>query len=268
MISLVLPRKELPEIGELLIATVQEIYDYGAYVTLDEYNNMKAFLPWSEVSSKWVRSIRDVIREGQKIVVKVVRVDRTKREVDVSLKRVTDSDKQNKMKWWKRYSKACKIVELVAEKIGARVDEAYKQVIWRLEDKYGDVMYAIERAILEGPGILLDAGVPENWVKLILEEAPRHVKVKEVSVRYRLVVQSFKPDGVLRVKKCLESIAETIESKNARFKLYVSGSPRYVLEVYAEDYKTAESVAEEGIKRGEQVAKELDLLFQSEREKH
>jgi translation initiation factor 2 subunit 1 len=35
-------------------------------VTLEEYGGLRAYLPWSEVSSKCVRSIRDVIREGQR----------------------------------------------------------------------------------------------------------------------------------------------------------------------------------------------------------
>ncbi|MEM1878142.1 MAG: S1 RNA-binding domain-containing protein, partial [Desulfurococcaceae archaeon] len=91
---MVLPRKELPDQGELTIATVKDIHEFGAYVTLDEYADLKAFLPWSEVSSKWIRDIREVIREGQKIVVKVIRVDKGKKEVDVSLKRVSDTEKQ------------------------------------------------------------------------------------------------------------------------------------------------------------------------------
>ncbi|MEM4717558.1 MAG: translation initiation factor IF-2 subunit alpha [Desulfurococcaceae archaeon] len=265
---MVLPRKETPDIGELLIASVQEIYDYGAYVTLDEYNNVKAFLPWSEVSSKWVRNIRDVIREGQKIVVKVIRIDRAKKEIDVSLKRVSDSDKQNKMKWWKRYSKACKIIELAAEKKGARVEDAYREIIWKLEDKHSDIMYALERSVVEGPQILVEAGIPSDWIPLIIDEAARHVKIKKVVVRYKLTTHSTKPDGVLRVKKTLETIAEYIRSRGVKFKLYVSGSPRYLLEVYASDYKTAETVAEEAIRVGFESARELDVIFQAEREKH
>jgi len=264
---LVLPRKELPDVGELLIATVQEIYDYGAYVTLDEYGGLRAFLPWSEVSSKWVRSIREVIKEGQKIVVKAIRVDRAKKEVDVSLKRVAESDKQRKMRWWKRYSKACKIVEIVAEKLKKGVEEAYREVVWRLEDKYEDVMYALERAVVEGKKVLLEAGVPEEWADALIEEASRHIKPKEVVVRYKLIVQSYMPDGVLRVKRCLSAIAGTLESRGVKFRLYVSGSPRYTLEVYAEDYKTAEAMAEEAIKAGEEASKSLGLLFIVEREK-
>lgn len=264
---MVISRKDLPDTGELVVATVKEIYDYGAYVTLDEYGDLKAYLPWSEISSKWVRNIRDVVREGQKIVAKVIRVDRVKKEVDVSLKRITESDKQRKMQWWKRYVKACKIVELVAEKVNKRTEDAYREVIWRLEDKYSDVMYALEKAISEGPQVLRDAGVHESWINPLLEEASRHIKLREVSVKYRLVVQSTKPDGVLRIRKCLEHIAGFLESRNTKFRLYVAGSPRYVLEVYAADYKTAESIAEQAIKEGQAVAEELGLLCLAEREK-
>lgn len=262
-----IPRKELPEVGELVIATVNEIHDYGAYVSMDEYRDYKAFLPWSEVSSKWVRNIRDVIREGQKIVVKVIRVDRAKKEVDVSLKRVADSDKQRKMQWWKRYVKACKIVELVAGKLGKSIEEAYKEVIWKLEDKYVDVMYALERAITEGQQILIEAGISGEWIKPLIEEGSRHIKLKEVMVRYRLIIQSYSPDGVERIKKCLESIAEYLESNGVKYRLYVTGSPRYSLEVYSGDYKTAEVIAEEAIKEGEVKAKEQGLIYIAEREK-
>ncbi|MEM0001003.1 MAG: translation initiation factor IF-2 subunit alpha [Desulfurococcaceae archaeon] len=264
---MVLPRRPLPEVGELVIATVTEIYDYGAYVTLDEYRDYRAFLPWSEISSKWVRNIRDVVREGQKIVVKVIRVDRVKKEVDVSLKRVADSDRQRKMQWWKRYVKACKIVETVAEKIGKSTEEAYMEVVWKLEDRYSDVMYALEEALSKGPQVLLSAGVPEEWIKPLLEEASRHVKLKEVMARYKLVVQSHDPDGVEKVKKCLESIAAYLESNGVKYRLYVAGSPRYILEVYAGDYKAAEEHAENAIKECGKKAKELGIIYVTEREK-
>lgn len=264
---MVIPRKELPEIGELVIATVKEVHDFGAYVTLDEYGDRRAFLPWSEVSSKWVKDIREVVREGQKAVMKVIRVDRSKKEVDVSLKRITDSDRQKKMQWWKRYSKACKIVEIVASKIGKSALDAYREVVWKLEDQYLDVMYALEEAISRGPDVLRRAGVSEEWIVPLIEEASRHVKLKEVVVRYKIIVQSPSPDGVERVKKCLGAISEYLESNGLKYRLYVSGSPRYTLEVYSSDYKTAEAHSANAINRGEIVAKELGLIFVVEREK-
>ena len=89
-------RSRLPSEGEILIATVKQVFDYGSYVTLDEYGGLQAFLPWSEVSSKWVKNIRDVLKENRKVVVKVIRVDRRKGTVDVSLKKVTDDERRKK----------------------------------------------------------------------------------------------------------------------------------------------------------------------------
>ena len=31
---------ELPEVGEIVVATITKIGDHGAYATLDEYNNI------------------------------------------------------------------------------------------------------------------------------------------------------------------------------------------------------------------------------------
>ena len=43
--------QELPEIGEIVIATITKVSDHGAYVTLDEYNGIQGFLHVSETVS-------------------------------------------------------------------------------------------------------------------------------------------------------------------------------------------------------------------------
>ncbi|RLE89661.1 MAG: translation initiation factor IF-2 subunit alpha, partial [Thermoprotei archaeon] len=51
-------RKQLPDVNELVIGTVRRIYDHGAFVTLDEYNDLEAYIPLNEVSHTWFRNIR------------------------------------------------------------------------------------------------------------------------------------------------------------------------------------------------------------------
>ncbi|MCY0868468.1 MAG: translation initiation factor IF-2 subunit alpha [Desulfurococcus sp.] len=262
-----IPRKELPDIGEYVVATVKEIYDYGAYVSLDEYGGLRAFLPWSEVATKWIRDIRDVLREGEKIVVRVIRVDRTKKEVDVSLKRVADTDKRKKMMWWKRYTRAASIIEMTAGKIGKSIEAAYKEVLWKLEDTYGDPLYALEEALISGKTVLLKAGVGEEWIEPLLNEAKRHMKLKEVVVRVKLTVQSLHSDGVERVRRVLGEIAGVLESEGVKYRLYTIGAPRYILEVYTQDYRTAEAVLDKALNAGEEVSRRLEVSFKSEREK-
>ncbi|ADG90329.1 translation initiation factor IF-2 subunit alpha [Thermosphaera aggregans] len=260
-------RQELPNVGDYVIGTVAEVFDYGAYVTLDEYNGLKAFLPWSEVASKWVRDLREVVREGQKIVVKVIRVDRRKKEVDVSLKKVADNERKRKLLWWKRYVKACKITELVAQQIGKKIEDAYREVIWRLEDAYGDPMYAIEEAVSTGPQVLLKAGVPQEWVDALVKEAGKHVKVKEVRVRRILVMRSIAPDGVERIRKCLAEVSGVLTGKNVKHEIYVTGSPRYIIDLYSQDYKTAETLMGEVVETLEKCCRTNNVELSIEEEK-
>src|SRR4030067_3723450 len=89
-------KPEWPEPGDLVLTSVQRITDYGAYVTLDEYEK-EGLLHVSEGSSGWVRNIREFVREGQKTVLKVLRVDPEKRHVDLSLRRVSRRERREKL---------------------------------------------------------------------------------------------------------------------------------------------------------------------------
>ena len=264
-----LARKELPDVGELVVATVKEVYDYGAYLTLDEYGGLEAYLPWSEVASRWVRSIHDVVKPGQKVVVKVIRVNRRKRQVDVSLKRVTDSERKRKMMEWKRAQKAEKILELVAQRLGKSLEEAYREVGQRLEDAYGELMAAFEEAAIRGPQVLREAGVPEEWIEPLYEEIKRHVEVKQVRIAGVITARSFAGDGVERVKKTLLSVKNAIlESPGGiKVRLYTIGAPRYRLELESYEYKVLEKALEKALEEGERVAKELGVEFAFSREK-
>jgi translation initiation factor 2 subunit 1 len=117
----------LPEIGELVVGTVVRIVPYGAYVTLDEYNNVEGLLHISEVSSGWVRNIGEHIREGQKTVVKVLRTDPQKMHVDLSLRRVSEREKKDKLLEWKQESRGRRLLDMAAEKIKISPDEAYQK---------------------------------------------------------------------------------------------------------------------------------------------
>ena len=104
--------KEWPEEGDLIVGTVHKVLNYGAFAKLEEYEGKEAFIHISEVSSGWVKNIRDYVRENQKIVARVLRVNPKKGHVDASLKRIREDQRTRRMQQWKIEQKAEKLLEI------------------------------------------------------------------------------------------------------------------------------------------------------------
>ncbi len=253
-------RNKLPSEGEIVIGTVKQVFDYGSYLTLDEYGNMQAYLPWSEVSSKWVKNINDVLKENMKVVVKVIRVDRRKNTVDVSLKKVNDDERKKKMIQWKRIQRLDKILEIVSQKLKVNEKEAWEQVAWKLASKYGDPMLAIDKAVKEGEKVLIEAGVQEMWVKPLLEEASKHVEEKRVKVSEVITVRTLDSLGVSRIKEVISKALETVKEDSnyniLSIKIYTIGAPRYRVDVIGTDPKETSQALNELISNLIKIGKE------------
>src|SRR5512137_493107 len=108
-------KKEYPDEGELVVGTVIKVQNFGAFVTLDEYPGKEGFIHIAEIATGWVKRIRNHIKEKQKVVCRVMNVDRKKENIDLSLKRVNEHQKREKIQEWKNAQKSKKLFEMVAK---------------------------------------------------------------------------------------------------------------------------------------------------------
>jgi len=236
---LTLRKRDFPEVGELVIATPVKIYDHGAYVNLDEFEKV-GYVPIGEVASTWVRNIRDYIKEGHKLVLKVIRVDEKKGHIDLSLKKVTDRERKEKLIQWKRAKKSEKILEEVASELKKSMKEAIEKIGIPLEDRFGDLYAAMEASVINGPKVLIEAGIPEDWANKIYEIAKHHIEPPIVKISGVLTLKSTKPKGIEDIKTAL-----LLGEENENIEITNLGAPRYRIEVTAKDYKTAEAILKE-----------------------
>ncbi len=259
-------RERFPIVNELVIGTVKEIYDHGAFVTLDEYGGIEAYVPLNEVSHSWFRGIREVIKVGQKRVFKVIRVNRAKRLIDVSLKRVSEAERKEKMMQWKRAQRAEKILELAAKKLRKTLNDAYREAGWIIEDYYGEIYKGLEEAHLRGADALVEAGVPKRWAVILSEIAKSSIKVPKAKISGIFTVRCIHPDGVKRLKRVLTSWEKNTNiPENVVIKFYVAGSPRYKIDIEALDYKTAEGILKQIINNIMREAKKQECEASFER---
>jgi translation initiation factor 2 subunit 1 len=229
-------RPELPGEGEFVVATVTSIRNFGAFVTLDEYNSREAFIHLSEVATGWVKYIRDHIREGQKIVARVLRVDPAKSQVDLSLKRINDHQRREKIQSWKNEQRAARLLALVAQSLKIEVEKAEADFATSLVERYGSLFHAFEVASADTKKFAKDHG-KTSWVNAFLRIAQDNLVPPNIVISGVLEVKDPSPDGVDHVRAALME-AESVDPEAVT--IHYVGAPRYRIQVHGTQYKQAE----------------------------
>jgi translation initiation factor 2 subunit 1 len=233
-------KPEWPEVGDLIIARIETITDFGAYAELDEFSQ-RGLLHVSEISSSWIRNIRDFVRENQKMVLKVLRVDHEKGHIDLSLRRVTKREHIEKIKSWKKERKVGALLRGVAEKAAMPVEELYKKVGALLEEKYG-LYEGFEKLVKDGPEVLTKLGVEEDVAKAFAQVAEERIRVKMVKVRGTIEVRCKAPNGMKFIQESFASAKKSEKTRDAKIEFFVTAAPKYSVEVAAENWKRAEEL--------------------------
>ena len=230
--------KGFPDNGELVVCSVTSVKNFGAFVTLDEYDDKEGFIHVRDIASGWVKYIRDFIREGQKVVCKVLGVDSSKGHIDLSLKSVNDHQKREKVQQWKYEKKAEKLIEIVAERLSITVDEAYDEFGLELIETY-ETLYDAFEAVAANPDELRE-DYEGKWVETFIEVANENVSIPNVSIDGILEMKSMAPNGVEDIRKALMDGMAAAE--DAEVSITSVGSPKYRIVITADEYKVAEDV--------------------------
>lgn len=231
-------KKDYPDEGELVVGTVVKVQNFGAFITLDEYPEKEGFIHIAEIATGWVKRIRNHIKEKQKVVCKVMHVDKTKNHIDLSLKRVNEHQKRDKIQEWKNSQKSKKLIEMVAKQLGKPVEQCYKEFANDLIKKYGSLYAAFEESAYD-PETLGKDGFHGDWLKEFEVVAKTNISIPYVDIKGYISVTSWLPDGVNHIRNVLMD-AEKSEYEDVEIKIRYIGAPQYIISVKAPDYKIAE----------------------------
>lgn len=227
--------QELPEIGEIVVATITKLTDHGAYVSLDEYNGLQGFLHVSEIAPGWVRSVSKFVREGEKKVLLVKKVNPNRSEIDLSLKQVSKEQQKKKLLEVKRIEKGQTLLQAVKDSAGITDKEVEK-----LEDsiftKYNFVYDMFLDVVTKGISAIEELKLPRKVMSAI-EDASSKIKPPSVEIRGICELTCNRSNGIEVIKN---AILESIAGQESTISVTYIGAPKYRLSVRGQDFKTAE----------------------------
>lgn len=251
---LIIKRSGYPSKGEIVIGTVKRVLDFGAFVSLDEYEGREGMVHISEVASGWIKDIREHVKKGQKVICKVLDVNPKRGHIDLSIKDVNERQRREKLQQWKNEMKAFKWLEIIGEKLNIDFKELEK-IGKKLMKEYDSVYSAFEEAAFEGYEVLAPI-VGEEFAKEMAEIARENIKPKRVKVRGYFELKSNASDGIERIKKALLEAKKALVN-GVEMKLEYVGAPKYRIVVEADDYKTAENVLKNATEKVLKAIKKL-----------
>lgn len=233
-----LRRTGLPEEGEILLCTVTKIYHHSVFITLDEYSAIPGMIHISEIAPGRIRNIRDFVIEGKKVICKVLTVNKEKRQVDLSLRRVSETQKSAKNEQLKLEQKSEKIVEVVAKEMHLDAKDVYDKLSGAVFKKY----YLLHDAFSDfvaGNFKLSDLKLDPKLQAKLEEIVRQRIKPQEVEIKGMLTLSSYASNGLDIIKDALQKAQE--KSKDQTTIKYLGGG-KYLVTTKAQDFKMAEKI--------------------------
>lgn len=234
-------RKELfPEVGELVIGKIVKVSQTGADVIVDEYPDWKCFIHSSDVTLGYVRNIRWYLKEKQKKVLIIKRINSARREIDLSLKQVTKEQKKQKLTQQKNLEKAKGLLKNIAEKGKFNRDQTNN-----LEDKLlvnFNSLYDAFSEIIENNFRSLNNIDLSSKEKAVISQVIKQIRKPKVEIVGNLILSSVKSNGFLIIR---ETLLDVINQYKNNVDISYIAAPNYQLKITASDFKKAEEILED-----------------------
>ena len=265
-------REKFPKEGEFVIAKVTDIEKQYVYVDLIDYEGLpsdktaRGMIHISEISSRWIKNIRTFVRVGQRVVLRVLRVDPMKGHVDMSLRRVNSAQKEIRLKEWKYAVKFENLLQFLTETegINMNLDEAYEIVGFPVLEYFDAYQETIENLKEDGENILSQIDSVSDEIKAeLLKIVDENVEISTVSIAGKVKLSFNSENGIEQIKESLIEAQTVIDSMDTRnITISYIAAPFYRLEVITKDYLDAENILSDALGIIEHKADEYNGSFE------
>ncbi len=226
--------KKFPDEEEIVICIVTKIFPTTIFCSLEEYGK-EGVIPISEIAPGRIRNIRDYVKEGKRVVCKVLGVDEEKGHITLSLRRVTLKGRKEKLGEYEKEKNSQTILKIFFERTKVKIEP---EVIDDVNKKYSS-LFDFFLKVLEDKDKLSELKLKKGADELYILIKER-IKPKKVNISLTLEFKTYLPDGIEKIKKILSTNKANLK--------YIS-APYYKIEVEGEDAKNTEKALRAEVER-------------------
>ncbi|MBT4651079.1 S1 RNA-binding domain-containing protein [Candidatus Woesearchaeota archaeon] len=227
-------RQGLPDIDEVVLCKVTKIFPNSVFVDFLEYND-SGMVHISEISPGRIRNLRDYVTVGRQIVCKVLRIDRERGHIDLSLRRVNSNQKREKLDEVKQEQKAENLVSNVAKRLDIPFKDLYNQVTEKIFQEYS-YLHQCFKDIVDNAVSLEKLGLDKKVSQEIEESVLDKFKPVKITISGTINLETYIPEGVEKIRTILLEIGKISKTINVNY----LGAGAYKLIIEDLDYKPAE----------------------------
>ncbi len=227
-----------PVESEIALCTVTKVQSHSVFVKLDLYDNKSAMLHISEVSPGRIRNLREYVTEGKVIVCKVLSVNSLKGHIDVSLRRVTEMQRQGLLNSYKQEQKAEKLLQNFCTEKKRDFQATYNLMAETIGDKF-EFLHQAFNSYAQDSYDFPASGLSAEEHIAFLAYLKSKIKPPQVEITGKFKIISYDNNGVNVIRDVLVK-AVAVDTK--QMVLSYGGGGYYNIKITSENFKTAEKI--------------------------
>ncbi|KAJ2063010.1 hypothetical protein GGI17_002053 [Coemansia sp. S146] len=246
---------EFPEPDEVVMVKIASINDLGAYVLLEEYNNIQGMISVADLSRRRIRSVQKLVRVGRDEAVVTLRVDKEKGYIDLSKRQASPEEVRKCREKFERSKTVHSIVVNVAKNLGLEAEDLYKRFGWPLYKKYGHAYDAFKLAITDYDEVLGEYNLEPELKKELMTFITRRLAPKNSKLRADFEMTCYSFQGVEAIRKALKA-AESVSTKETDLQVRLIAPPEYVITTTSVNKDRDIKLMEEALAAADRVIRE------------
>ncbi len=237
------------------------MHENGAYVVLLEYENMEGLILSTEVTKKRVKLVNKFLKMGKKETMMVIRVDKDKRYIDLSKKKVLATDAIVSEKHFKKAKMVHNILKQVATKLECTLLELYEKFGWDLYDKYTHAFDAFRLIMNDPEQVFAHIDITDEQKKALIEAISRKMAPSAVKIRCDFELTCFTYEGIDAIREALLAAKKAVSDEQIPIAFKMIAPPLYKCECQTLEKVRGIQKLEEALEIIEKTIKEKKGTF-------